>query len=80
MCLIRQDGFWVVHVTFVRMVKFQFLAQFAVEKLPYQSCLILYSFCANNEFFRPNQLVVIHLGKIESKSPQIFSTLLSIQA
>ena len=38
--LILLDGFWVVHMPFVRMVKFQFLAQFPVD-------LVLYSFCSN---------------------------------
>ena len=33
--LILQDRFWVVHITFVRMVKLQFLAQFPVYQLAY---------------------------------------------
>ena len=31
MCFIFQDSYWVVHVTFVRMVKFRFLAQLPVN-------------------------------------------------
>ena len=30
MCLIIEDSCWVVHVPFVRMVKFKFLVQFPV--------------------------------------------------
>ena len=46
-CLILQDGFRVVHIPFVCMVNFQFLAQFPVDHLPTQSCLVFYSFCAS---------------------------------
>ena len=31
MSFILQDSFWVVHITFVRMVKFKFLAQFLLD-------------------------------------------------
>ena len=41
--LIFQGGFWVVHIPFVRMVKFKLLAQFPVDHLanPVMSSLIL---------------------------------------
>ena len=32
-CLILLNRFWVVHIPFVRMVKFQFLAQFQIDHL-----------------------------------------------
>ena len=43
-CLIIQEGFWIVHIPLVRMVKFQFLAQFPVDHLlhPVVSNLILF--------------------------------------
>ena len=43
-CLILQDGFWVVHISFVRMVKFKSLEQFPVDHLghPVVSSLILF--------------------------------------
>ena len=44
---ILQDGFWVVHIPLVQMVKFQFLAHFSVDHFPIQLCLVLYSFCTN---------------------------------
>ena len=44
--LVLPDRFWVVHIPFVRMVKFKLLAQFPVDHLA-QSCLVLYFFCAN---------------------------------
>ena len=34
-CLILQDGFWVLHIPFVHMVKFKLLAQFPVDHLVY---------------------------------------------
>ena len=42
--LILLDRFWIVDIPFVRMVKFQFLAQFPVDHLvhPIASCLILF--------------------------------------
>ena len=40
-CLILQDRFWVVHVPFIRMVKFQFLAQFQIDHLTYPVKLLL---------------------------------------
>ena len=45
--VILQDRFWVVYIPFVRMIKFKFLAQFRVDHLLTQSCLVLYSFCGN---------------------------------
>ena len=33
MQLIFLDGFWIVHISFVRMVKFQFFAQFSGDHL-----------------------------------------------
>ena len=41
---ILQDWFWVVHIPFVRMIKFQFLAQFTVDHLvhPVVSSLIFF--------------------------------------
>ena len=47
-CTFLQDGFQVVHIPLVRIVKFKFLAQFPVDHtFPTQSSLVLYSFCAN---------------------------------
>ena len=40
---ILQDGFWVVHIPFVRMVKFQFLHTFKMIPFPTQFCVVLYS-------------------------------------
>ena len=45
--LIFRDIFLVVHIPFVNMVKFQFLAQFPVDHLSIQLCLVLYSLCGN---------------------------------
>ena len=45
--LIFQEGFWVVSISFDRMVKFQFLAQSPVDHLATQPYLVLYSLCAN---------------------------------
>ena len=36
-----------VHIPFVRKVKFKYLADLPVDHLATQSCLVLYSFCAN---------------------------------
>ena len=47
MCLFLQNSFWVVHVPFVRIVKFQFLTQFPVDHLAHPIISILYSFYAN---------------------------------
>ena len=46
---ILQDRFWFVHLPFGRIVKFRFLAQFQEDHLlpPFQSCLLLYSFCTS---------------------------------
>ena len=42
--LILPDGFWVLHMLFVRMIEFQFLALFPLDHLPHLdvSCLILF--------------------------------------
>ena len=42
-CVIFYDRFWVVHISFVRMVKFKFLAHLPVDYLvhPVVSSLIL---------------------------------------
>ena len=42
-CIILQDRFWVVHISFVGMVKFKFLAHFPVDQLahPVMSSLVL---------------------------------------
>ena len=45
--LIFQDRFCVVHIPFVHLVKFQFLAQFLVNHLPDPVVSSLYSFCPN---------------------------------
>ena len=39
--LIRRDGFWVVHMPLVRIVKFKFFARFPVDHIPHpvMSCL-----------------------------------------
>ena len=44
LCLIFQDGLWVVHIPFVRMVKSKFLAQFLVDHFAHSvvSSLILF--------------------------------------
>ena len=47
MCVIFKDRFWVVHIPFVGMVKFKFLAHFPVDHLVHPSCLAFYSFCAS---------------------------------
>ena len=47
LCVIFQDRCWDVHIPFVSMVKFKFLAHFPGIILPTQSCLVLYSLCAN---------------------------------
>ena len=36
-----------MHIPFVSMVMFEFLAYFPVDHIAYQTCLALYSFCAN---------------------------------
>ena len=41
------DGFWVMHILFVRMVKFKFLAQFPGDTFATLLCQALTSFCAN---------------------------------
>ena len=43
---IFQDEFWVVNIPFVRIVKFNLLAQFPVHHLATQSSRVLYCFCA----------------------------------
>ena len=50
LCFILQDRCWVVPIPFVRMVKYSnlnFLHNFQWITFPTQSCLLLYSFCAN---------------------------------
>ena len=47
-CVIPKDRCWVVHIPFVRMVKFKFLVQLPVNSFPHpKSCQVLYTFCAN---------------------------------
>ena len=46
-CLILQDRFWVVHIPFVLWTDFSFLHNSLWITLPTQSCLFLYTFCAN---------------------------------
>ena len=75
--LIFLDGFWVVHIPFVRMVKFKLLAQFTVHHLPhyyYYYCLLLESF--SHQFL----LMVLHWSLSDSKSPQVSRTLPTILA
>ena len=43
-CLILQNRYWVVHIPFVRKVKFHLLAQFPVD---HHTHSVIYSFCAN---------------------------------
>ena len=45
--VILLDRFWVVHIPFVRMVKFKFLAQFPVDHLahPVVPSIILFLIC-----------------------------------
>ena len=45
--LIFQNGFWVVHIPFFRMVKCKLLAPFPVDHLPYPIMCGLILFCAN---------------------------------
>ena len=47
LCVIFSDRCWVVHIPFVCMVKFKLLHISQWITLPTQSCLVLYSFCAN---------------------------------
>ena len=47
MRLITFDGFWVVHIPVVRMVKFDFFAQLSVDHLSYPILSSLILFCAN---------------------------------
>ena len=47
LCVILLDRCWVVHIRFIRIVKFNFLHISQWITLPTQSCLVLYSFCAN---------------------------------
>ena len=47
LCVIFQDSCWVLHIPFVHMVKFQFLAHLQWITLPTQSRLVLYPFYAN---------------------------------
>ena len=42
-CVILQDIFWVVHIPFVHIEKFPFLAHFPWITMPTQSWLVLYS-------------------------------------
>ena len=44
--LIHQDGIWIVYIPYVRKVNVQLLAQFPIDPLVYQVCLVLFSFCA----------------------------------
>ena len=41
-----QNGFWVMHIPVVRIVKFNFLHNSRLITFPTPSCLVLYSFCA----------------------------------
>ena len=45
--VIFKDGFRFVHISFVRMIKSKFLHNSQFIPFPTQSCLNLYSFCAN---------------------------------
>ena len=47
LCVILQDWCWVVHIPWVRMVNFKLLHNSHWITLLTQSCLVLYSFCAN---------------------------------
>ena len=46
MHLIVQDGFWVMHIPFVRMVKYKLLEQFPVDYLAYSVVSSLIQFSA----------------------------------
>ena len=61
-----------MHIPFVSMVKFKFLAYFSWIILPTQSCLALYSFCANLL-----HLLIIRLI-VSSLSPPTFTALLRL--
>ena len=50
-----KDRFWVVHAPFCSIVQFQSLAQFPIDLLSTQSCLVLY-------FFRASLLHLIIVG------------------
>ena len=51
--LILQDTFWIVHIPFARMVKFQFLVQFQVDHLahPDESNTVSILVCSNRLLF-----------------------------
>ena len=44
---ILQERCCVVHIPYIRMVKFKFLAQFSVDHQPIHSCQVLSSFCTD---------------------------------
>ena len=54
LCLILQDRLWFVHIPFVRMVKFKFLAQFPVDDISHpvvsSPILFLYKFTSFSDY------------------------------
>ena len=78
---ILQERFWVVHIPFVYMVKFKFLAHFPVDPLSHpvlsSLTLLLLSF---GSFSHQCYLMVFHWCPSDSKSPQVSRALLSILA
>ena len=62
LCLILQNRFRVVHIAFAPLVKFQFLAQFLMDRLFYLFVSSLILFCANLLFtIKPTVAILLHL-------------------
>ena len=77
--LIIQDAlFWVVHIPFGNMVKFQFLAQFTVDHLSYPVLPGFYSLCVN---FLHSLIMLSIVSFFSPHNPQLlFCCVLSIFA
>ena len=71
------NRFWVVHIPFVRMIWFQFLAQFPVNHLPLpvESCLIP-PFAQIIRIFPTVYTGVLYWSLSDSKSPRVSRTVL----
>ena len=68
------DRFWVVQISFVRMIKFKLLAQFLMDPLPTQTFHVLYYFCTNFVHLLIMWLIV------SSLSPHFFSIIQRVKA
>ena len=85
MCVILQDRCWLVHVLFVRIAKFQFLAHLLVDHLSrlvvFSLILLLYEFIIIiMSFSHQYWLMVFHWSLSDSTSPRVSRTRLSILA